>query len=174
MELCRTNSTTLTSKNRNSPRRASPRNCWHYFCGNGPGLGFAAGLPNHLIPGAYLSCARLYGRPFVHPAARIEIPWNLTMHDRACLGDRAHAYSLGEIVLKQRCTIAQESYLCTGTHDFTHPVLPLQTAPIVIEEDAFLGARSFIMPGITIGAGAVIGACSVVTGQFVLGILANR
>jgi maltose O-acetyltransferase len=36
-------------------------------------------------------------------------------------------------------------------------------APIVIEEGAWLGARCTIMPGVTVGAGAVIGASVVVT-----------
>ena len=44
--------------------------------------------------------AKLYGAPFVHPLARIFVPWNLTMHDRSALGERANAYSLGEIELK--------------------------------------------------------------------------
>jgi putative colanic acid biosynthesis acetyltransferase WcaF len=70
--------------------------------------------------------ARIDGTPFVHQRARIAIPWNLTLHDRACLGDRANAYSLGEI-------------------------------------DAFIGVRAFVLPGVTIGARSVIGACSVVT-----------
>jgi putative colanic acid biosynthesis acetyltransferase WcaF len=39
----------------------------------------------------------------------------------------------------------------------------LQIAKITIGEDAFVGARAFVLPGITIGRGAVIGACSVVT-----------
>jgi acetyltransferase-like isoleucine patch superfamily enzyme len=37
------------------------------------------------------------------------------------------------------------------------------TAKITIGEDVFLGARVFVMPGVTIGARSVVGACSVVT-----------
>ncbi len=106
---------------------------------------------------------KLIGKPFVHQRAIIEAPWRLTMHDRSCLGDRAHAYCLDEIELGPRCTVAQEAYLCTGTHDFTDRTLPLSTAKISIGADAYIGARAFVMPGITIGAGAVVGACSLVT-----------
>jgi putative colanic acid biosynthesis acetyltransferase WcaF len=113
-------------------------------------------------------CARCFGAtiegsPFIHPRARIHIPWNLTLRDRSCLGDRANAYSLGEIELGERSTIAQEAYLCTGTHDFSHPALHLSVAKITIGPDAFIGARAFILPGIIVGDGAIIGACAVVT-----------
>jgi len=107
--------------------------------------------------------ADIRGTPFVHQRARIAIPWNLTMHDRACLGDRANAYTLGKIEIGVGATIAQEAYLSTGTHDFARAEIPLMTAKITIAEDAFLGARTFVMPGVTIGARSVIGACSVVT-----------
>ncbi|MFL6583901.1 MAG: DapH/DapD/GlmU-related protein [Chthoniobacterales bacterium] len=107
--------------------------------------------------------ARIDGVPFVHQRARIEIPWNLVLHDRACLGDRANAYSLGEIEIGVGATVAQEVYLSTGTHDFSNAALPLSVAKITIGDEAFVGARAFLMPGITIGARAVIGACSVVT-----------
>lgn len=107
--------------------------------------------------------ARIHGRPFVHQRARIAIPWNLTLHDRACLGDGAVAYSLGEIEIMPDATVAQEAYLCTGTHNFNNPVRPLQTGKIVIGKSAFVGARAFVLPGLTIGEGAVVGACSVVT-----------
>ncbi len=106
---------------------------------------------------------KIYGKPFVHQRSRIQIPWNLILHDRACLGDRANAYSLGIIEIKTRATVAQEVYLCTGTHDFFDLNIPLITAKITIGEDAFIGARTFVMPGVSIGSGAVIGACSVVT-----------
>ena len=107
--------------------------------------------------------SKIHGTPFVHQRARIQIPWNLTLHDRACLGDRANAYSLGEIEIHEGATIAQEAYLCTGTHQFDNPALPLQTAKITIGAHAFIGARAFILPGITIGDNSVVGAGSVVT-----------
>ncbi len=107
--------------------------------------------------------ARLEGRPFVHPRARIQIPWHLRLRDRACLGDRAAAYSLGPIEIGAGATVAQEAYLCTGTHDFSHPALPLQTAGIVIGSGAFVGARAFVLPGVSIGEGAIVGAAVVVT-----------
>jgi len=107
--------------------------------------------------------AKVHGTPFVHQRARIAIPWNLTLRDRSCLGDRANAYSLSKIEIGARATVAQEAYLSTGTHDFARPEIPLVTATIAIGDDAFIGARAFVMPGVTIGAGSVIGACSVVT-----------
>jgi len=107
--------------------------------------------------------AKIAGLPFVHTRARIQIPWNLRLAHRACLGDRANAYSLGEITLGEGCTIAQEAYLCTGTHDFASPALPLQTAPITVGKDAFVGARALILPGVQIGDRAIVGAGAVVT-----------
>jgi len=61
--------------------------------------------------------AKISGVPFVHSRARIQIPWKLRLAHRACLGDRANAYTLGEITIGEGATIAQEAYLCTGTHD---------------------------------------------------------
>ena len=116
--------------------------------------------------------ARLHGRPFVHQRARIQIPWKLTLHDRACLGDRVNIYSLGEIEVGARATVAQEVYLCAGTHDFADPALPLQTAPIHVGADAFIGVRAIVLPGVTIGAGTIIGAGSVVTRDIPAGVVA--
>jgi len=105
--------------------------------------------------------AKIYGKPFVHQRARIQIPWNLIMHHRATLGDRAVAYTLGKIELMEYCTVAQEVYLCTGTHAFEKPEMNLVTEPVIIGAYAFIGARAFILPGVTIGDHTVIGACSV-------------
>lgn len=107
--------------------------------------------------------AGITGRPFVHPRARIQIPWHIALDDGACVGDRANLYSLDRITLGRNCVIAQEAYLCAGSHDFERESLPLVTAPIAIGVAAFVGARAFILPGITIGDGAIVGACSVVT-----------
>jgi len=106
---------------------------------------------------------RISGKPFVHQRARIQKPWNLILHDRACLGDRANAYSLGEIEIKDGATISQEAYLCTGTHDIQDPVFPLQVAKITVEAHAFVGLRAIVLPGVTVGEYSVVGAGALVT-----------
>jgi len=131
---------------------------WRLFC---------SWTPKHLISWRLFFLktfgCKIYGKPFVHQTAIISIPWNLTIHDKCCIGDMVNLYSLDKIELGEGSIIAQESYLCTGTHDFTHPNRPLLTAKITIGDRVFIGARSFIMPGMTIGNDVIIGACSVVT-----------
>ena len=109
--------------------------------------------------------AKIHGNPFVHQRAKIEKPENLIIKHRACLGDGATAYSLGVIEIQEGATVAQEAYLCAGTHDFSQESMQLLTLRIIIKAGAFVGARSFIMPGITIGKNSIVGACSVVTKQ---------
>ena len=107
--------------------------------------------------------ANLSGMPFIHSTARIQIPWNLTMKHRACLGEHANAYSLGKIEVMEGATVAQEAYLCTGTHDFNDSSLQLITKPITIGRNSFIGARAMILPGVSIGDQAIVGAMSVVS-----------
>jgi putative colanic acid biosynthesis acetyltransferase WcaF len=132
--------------------------CWAFFCSWTP-----KPLNGWRLLWLRAFGARVHGRPFVHPRARIALPWNLTLRDRACLGDRANAYSLGEIELHEESTVAQEVYLCTGTHEFTSPTRALQTAPISVGPGAFICARAIVLPGVSIGAGAIVGAGAVVT-----------
>ena len=107
--------------------------------------------------------ANLSGMPFIHSTTKIQIPWNLTMKHRACLGEHTNAYSLGMIEVQEGATVAQEAYLCTGTHDFNDPCLQLITKPITIGKNSFIGARAMILPGISIGDQAIVGAMSVVS-----------
>ena len=85
------------------------------------------------------------------------------MDHRACLGEKTNAYSLGKIDIHKGATIAQEAYLCTGTHEFSNPALQLIVKEITVEANAFIGARAMILPGVNVGKNAVVGAMSVVT-----------
>lgn len=106
--------------------------------------------------------AKITGTPFVDASAVIKMPWNLTMEDLSCIGAKTEIYNLGQVILKSKVVVAQQAYLCGGTHDFNDPEFPLITGEIEIGENTFIGARAFIMPGVHIGANSVIGACSVV------------
>jgi putative colanic acid biosynthesis acetyltransferase WcaF len=70
---------------------------------------------------------------------------------------------LGAIEIGEGAIVAQEVYLCAATHDFTTHALPLVAEPIRIGPRAFIGSRAFLLPGVSVGTRAIIGACSVVT-----------
>jgi len=107
--------------------------------------------------------ATIEGHAFVHQRARIEMPWNLTLLQNACVGDGAILYSQGRIALGRDCVISQGAHLCAGTHDYHDPAFPLITKPIVVEDHVWVAAEAFIHPGVTLAEGCVIGARSVVT-----------
>lgn len=83
------------------------------------------------------------------------------------------------------CTISAASYIEIGnnvligsgallTDGDSHPLDPTQrlnggpgkVAPIIIEDNVFIGARSIILKGVTIGMNSVVGAGSVVVKSF--------
>lgn len=106
---------------------------------------------------------KIEGKPFIAPSCRIYAPWLLEIGDHSCLAGRSELYNLGPIKIGRRVTVAQYAYLCNGTHDFADLRLPLVVGEIEIADDAFIGAKTIILPGISIGEMSVIGAGSVVT-----------
>jgi acetyltransferase-like isoleucine patch superfamily enzyme/glycosyltransferase involved in cell wall biosynthesis len=103
------------------------------------------------------------GNCFVASSAVIKMPWQLCIEPGAAIAYGAEIYNLAPITLKASCTVAQQSYLCAGTHDMLEPELPLVVGEIVVGEEVFIGARALILPGVVIGDGAVVAAGAVVT-----------
>jgi len=99
----------------------------------------------------------------VYPRVKIWAPWNLELKDQCGIANGATLYSQGHISIGYRAVISQDSYICTGTHDYQLSGQPLITFPIVIQDYVWVAAGVFVNPGITIEEGAVIGARSVVT-----------
>ena len=68
---------------------------------------------------------------------------------------------LGNITVKNNVSITAESYLISSSHYKDSPVFESFTKPILIEDYAWIGARSMVMPGVIIGKGAILGANSI-------------
>lgn len=71
----------------------------------------------------------------------------------------------GNITIGDRVSIAPRVTLVTSSHPNNsriRPFGPVAQGPIVIEDDAWLGAGCVVLPGVRIGRGAVVGANSVV------------
>ena len=106
--------------------------------------------------------AELHDHVCIQKSARVEFPWNLKMGRYSSIGENVWVYNLDKIEIGEFATISHRVFLCTGTHDFTRPQMPLVTKPIHIGKGAWIAADAYIGPGVTIGDYAVIGARSVV------------
>jgi putative colanic acid biosynthesis acetyltransferase WcaF len=106
--------------------------------------------------------ARIGKNCLICSGVKIWEPWNLEMGDNAWIGADAKIYNLSKIRLGPNSVVSQYSHLCTASHDYLNPTFPLFSEPITIGASAWLAAHVFVGPGITIGEGAVVGACSVV------------
>lgn len=99
----------------------------------------------------------------IAPTVRIWAPWNLEVGEEASLAYNVDCYSVDRITIGAHATVSQEAFLCSATHDVNDPHMGLVTAPISVEDQAWVCARAFIAPGVCVGLGSVVGACSVVT-----------
>lgn len=98
----------------------------------------------------------------IRPSARITYPWKVRIGNYSWIGDRVELYSLDTITIGDNAVVSQNSYICTGSHDHNQLNFPLTLAPVVIEDEAWVASGSFVKPGVTVGRGAIVGACSVV------------
>ena len=98
----------------------------------------------------------------IFPSVRVWAPWNLELGDNSSLGDSVNCYCVTNVSVGAYTTISQGSTLCAATHDSTQLHLPLITREISIGRHAWICAETFVMPGVSIGDGALIGVRSTV------------
>ncbi len=107
--------------------------------------------------------ARIGARCHLEPGIKILMPWNLEFGDDVAIGREVEFLNFTHVRIDSMTVVSQHSYLCTGTHDYTHPYFPLRYLPIEIGSECWIAAGAFVGPGVVIGDGAVIGARAVVT-----------
>ncbi len=74
----------------------------------------------------------------------------------------------GTITIGNYVLVGPFTYMTTANHDYAHPDVPMYfqnyiSGDIVIEDDVWIGTKAVILPGVTIGKGAIVGASAVVT-----------
>lgn len=86
--------------------------------------------------------------------------------DHSAIGSFVHIWGHGGVTIGNRVLIASHNTITSLTHDYSGENVrfgKIIAKPVVIEDDVWIGANSVIMPGITIGKGAIVGAGSIVT-----------
>ncbi len=124
---------------------------------------FARPLPRSLGNSWKIFLLRLFGAKVdktavVYSSVRIYMPWNLEMNAYSCLAPEVDCYNVNKIIIGAHTTISQKTYLCGASHDVGLTYNPLIHAPIIIEDQVWIGANAYVGMGVTIGQGAVVGA----------------
>lgn len=76
---------------------------------------------------------------------------------------RAEIHLLDTVTIGDCVVINDGVKLLTGSHDLMCPHFSHLTRPIVVHDYAWVASESIVLPGVTIGRGAVVAAGSVVT-----------
>lgn len=98
----------------------------------------------------------------IRPTVEVTYPWKLSIGDYAWVGDHATLYTLGEIRIGDNACVSQHCYLAGAGHNYAKTTFDMEAKAIIIEPEVWLATRVFVAPGVTVGRGAVVGACSVV------------
>lgn len=107
--------------------------------------------------------ARIGERVNIKPRVNIHMPWKLEVGDDVWIGEEVFILNFEKVRIGSNVTVSQRAFLCCGNHDFREPSMPYRNAPITLEDGAWVGAASFIGPGVNVGVDTVVAAGSVVT-----------
>jgi putative colanic acid biosynthesis acetyltransferase WcaF len=99
----------------------------------------------------------------IKPHVRVKFPWKLHIGDHSWIGESVWIDNLAEVRIGSNCCISQGAYLCTGSHRWDKETFDLETKPIVIEDQCWVGAMARVGPGVTMRAGAVLTMGSIAT-----------
>ncbi|MBV8883060.1 MAG: hypothetical protein JO235_03535 [Chroococcidiopsidaceae cyanobacterium CP_BM_RX_35] len=103
---------------------------------------------------------------YIGPQVIIDEPFNLELGNNTCICEFTHISALGGVRVEDGTMISSHCSIATITHPnnshnrITEPVI---TKPVVIGRNCWIGTGAILLPGITIGDDAIVGAGSVVT-----------
>lgn len=93
----------------------------------------------------------------------IKSPWNLVVGDDCWLGEDCWIDNLDRVRIGNNVCVSQGAMLLTGNHDYTIVSMPYRNAPILIEDGAWIGAKTIVCPGVTVHRNAILTVGSVAT-----------
>jgi len=100
---------------------------------------------------------------FIFMGAWFDGRGNFKLGAHSAINQNCHLDNRGPIEIADYVSISSEVYILTADHDVMTEGLPGRVRAVRIERDVFVGTRAIILPGVTIGEGAAVGAGSVVT-----------
>jgi acetyltransferase-like isoleucine patch superfamily enzyme len=100
----------------------------------------------HMLSGVWLDCRG-----------------QLVLGERTVINQRCRLDARGGLTIGHDVSISPEVHILTADHDIFSPELSGRTSSVKIGDFVFIGSRAMILPGCSIGRGAVVAAGAVVT-----------
>jgi putative colanic acid biosynthesis acetyltransferase WcaF len=97
----------------------------------------------------------------IKPGAGIKYPWFLEIGNHCWIGENVWIDNLAMVTLGNNVCISQGAMLLCGNHDYTKTTFDLLVKPIVLEDGAWVGAKSVVCAGVTCGTHSVLTVASV-------------
>jgi acetyltransferase-like isoleucine patch superfamily enzyme len=115
-----------------------------------------------------LTCKKALGHPLIYPGVYLTHTYGLSLGRYFAANTGVHIDARGGIAIGSGVLIGPNASIFSSYHDYmrTDKMMAFQDhvmAPVVIEDDVWIGANVVVCGGVRIGQGAVIGAGAVVT-----------
>lgn len=128
-------------------------------------LHVAGNIPSHTIR---RFCYRLSGMKIgkgssVHMGLALYNPAHITIGEDTIIGENCVLDGRAKLEIGNHVDIASEVMIYNSQHDIADSAFRPTNYPVLINDYVFIGPRAIILPGVTIGRGAVVAAGAVVT-----------
>jgi len=99
----------------------------------------------------------------IHTKTRFYNPRNIIIGEDTIVGEGAVLDGRARLIIGSHVDIVSEVMIYNSQHDIENENFTAVDKPVVIEDYVFIGPRAIILPGVTIGKGAIVAAGAVVT-----------
>lgn len=110
-----------------------------------------------------LAGVRIGSGSAIHTKATFYNPHNITIGKDTIIGEGVVLDGRDKLVIGDHVDFASEVMVYNAEHDIESPTFAAKMAPVTIGDYVFIGPRAIILPGVTIGKGAIVAAGAVVT-----------
>ena len=132
-----------------------------YLCNN-----WVASIPSHSIRNWYYSqiMGFVIGKNSTFlMRCRFDFKEGIHMGENSAVNARCHLDNRGGIYIGDNVSISSDVTILTADHDMDAPNFQGRVRPVNIQDYVWVGTRAMMMPGVTIGKGAVVAAGAIVT-----------
>lgn len=99
----------------------------------------------------------------IHYGAVLYTLGGISIGKDTIIGEKTTLDGRGKLTIGNHVDIASEVMIYTSQHQINHPLFVADNQSVKIADYVFIGPRAIILPGLTIGKGAIVAAGAVVT-----------